>query len=227
MSNPSPADEYSDIVCLFPLPNLVFFPHVVQPLHIFETRYRQMMTDALAGDRLLAMALLRPGWEEDYDKAPPIHPVVCVGRIFQEEKLADGRYNLLLHGLARARILEEVPADRLYRRARVEWLSDVETACAETDQGLRKELSRLLGGWLASQPSYLDPLRKLLEGSHALGGLCDIFSFVLPLDLVIKQQLLAETEVERRVRLLLEHLEPLLAPSPGESRKFPPDFSSN
>src|SRR3954468_6275909 len=75
---------------LFPLPNLVLFPHVIQPLHVFEPRYRQLMQDALDSDRLMALALLKPGWEEDYHQRPPVHPVVCIGRIFKEERLEDG-----------------------------------------------------------------------------------------------------------------------------------------
>src|SRR6266702_3000213 len=109
---------------LFPLPNLVLFPSVIQPLHIFEPRYRQMMADALDDDRLLAMVLLRPGFEEEYDRRPPIHTIACLGRIFNEERLQDGRYNLLLHGLRRVRIEDELPADRLYRQARVLLLED-------------------------------------------------------------------------------------------------------
>src|SRR5437762_11320055 len=111
---------------LFPLPNLVLFPSVIQPLHIFEPRYRQMMADALDDDRLMALVLLRPGWEEDYHKRPPVHAVACLGRIFQEQRLADGRYNLLLQGLARARVVAEVPSPRLYRVARLELLADAE-----------------------------------------------------------------------------------------------------
>src|SRR6516165_6125069 len=84
---------------LFPLPNLVLFPHVVQPLHIFEPRYRQLMDDALEDDNLITMATLQPGWESDYEKSPAVYPVVCIGRILKEESLPDGRYNLLLHGL--------------------------------------------------------------------------------------------------------------------------------
>ena len=103
--NPSSLDDFGGTARLFPLPNLVLFPHVVQPLHIFEARYRQMMADALDDDRLLAMALLRPGWEEEYDKRPAIHPMVCLGRIAEEERLADGRYNLMLQGLSRARVV--------------------------------------------------------------------------------------------------------------------------
>src|SRR4051794_9383388 len=105
----SPLGAFGGTAPLFPLPDLVLFPAVVQPLHIFEPRYRQLMADALAGDRLMALALLKPGWEEDYQKRPPIHPVVCLGRIFKEERLPDGRYNLLLHGLSRARVREEIP----------------------------------------------------------------------------------------------------------------------
>src|ERR1043166_7685398 len=103
----SPLADFGGTARLFPLPDLVLFPHVVQPLHVFEPRYRQLLADALADDRLLALALLRPGWEEDYDKQPPIYDVVCLGRVFQEERLPDGRYNLMLHGLSRARVLQE------------------------------------------------------------------------------------------------------------------------
>src|SRR3954471_21363862 len=95
------------VIRLFPLPNLVLFPGAMQPLHIFEPRYRQMTVDALAGDRLIGMALPRPGWENDYVGKPAIHPVVCVGRILAEQRLADGRFNILLRGLRRARVVEE------------------------------------------------------------------------------------------------------------------------
>src|SRR5438552_1131141 len=121
-------------VRLFPLPNLVLFPHVIQPLHIFEPRYRQLMNDALAGDRLMALALLQPGWEEDYHKQPPVYPTVCLGRIFQEERLPDGRFNLLLHGVSRARIRAECPTSKLYRTARVDLLQDVPIKCGPTDR---------------------------------------------------------------------------------------------
>src|SRR5262249_61215492 len=94
---------------LFPLPTLVLFPHVLQPLHIFEPRYRQMTADALAGDRLIAMALLRPGWEKDYEGRPPIYSVICVGRIVAEKRLPDGRFNILLRGVSRARVRRELP----------------------------------------------------------------------------------------------------------------------
>src|SRR5437762_11771699 len=94
------SDEPVDLsaVALFPLPGVVLFPRAVLPLHIFEDRYRAMMADALAGGRLIAVALLKPGWEKTYYGRPEIEPVVCVGQILSHEKLADGKYNLLLQG---------------------------------------------------------------------------------------------------------------------------------
>jgi Lon protease-like protein len=79
--------HFDGVARLFPLPNLVQFPHVVQPLHIFEARYRQMTADALAGDRFLAMVLLRPGWETDYEGRPPIYSVACLGKIVADHRL--------------------------------------------------------------------------------------------------------------------------------------------
>src|SRR4051812_37931477 len=95
-------------VPLFPLPNVVLFPRAILPLHIFEERYKQMTEDALASRRLVAMALLKPGWEKTYhQKHTPVDPVVCVGYIMQHERLEDGKFNFLLQGQMRARIVRE------------------------------------------------------------------------------------------------------------------------
>src|SRR5438874_11474896 len=93
--------EFSGKVRLFPLPNLVLFPHVMQPLHIFEPRYRQLTEDALDGDRLITLVLPLPGWEKDYADKPALHSIGCVGKIMAEQRLEDGRFNILLRGLAR------------------------------------------------------------------------------------------------------------------------------
>jgi Lon protease-like protein len=226
---PFSLDDFSGQARLFPLPNLVLFPHVAQPLHIFEPRYREMMADALADDRLLAMALLRPGWEEDYHKQPPIHPVVCLGRVMQEERLSDGRYHLLLHGLCRARILEELSTDHLYRTARVDLLRDADVECATADERLRAELSAAVTPFFSTHPPAMEQLGRLLKSGMPLGALCDIFGFALPLDLEVKQQLLEETDVEKRARRLVGGLAgkaPSGPPSEG-GRSFPPKFSSN
>src|SRR3954467_5128536 len=110
-------------VPLFPLPNVVLFPRAVLPLHIFEERYKSMTADALRGNGVIAMALLKPGWEKCYYGAPPIEPVVCAGRILTHEKLPDGKYNFLLQGIARARVVRE-DRSRPYRVARLELLAE-------------------------------------------------------------------------------------------------------
>jgi hypothetical protein len=92
----APLVNFSGTARLFPLPNLVLFPQVIQPLHIFEPRYRQMTVDALDEDRLIALALLQPGWEPDYGGAPPIFSTACLGKIVADQCLTDGRFNLLL-----------------------------------------------------------------------------------------------------------------------------------
>ena len=85
----------------------MLFPNVFLPLHIFEPRYREMVADALASDRMIGMVLLRPGWERDYEGRPPVYPIGCSGVITHVERLADGRYNIVLRGVERFRIVEE------------------------------------------------------------------------------------------------------------------------
>jgi hypothetical protein len=101
-------------VPLFPLPNVVLFPGVFLPLHVFESRYRAMTEDVLAGDRMIGMALLKPGFEAEYEGRPPIYPVGCVGLVTHAERLSDGRFHLMLQGVERFRVREEDDS-RVYR----------------------------------------------------------------------------------------------------------------
>jgi uncharacterized protein len=222
-------DEFGGVVRLFPLPNLVLFPHVAQPLHIFEPRYRQLMADSLADDRLIGTALLRPGWEQEYHNRPPIHDMVCVGRICREESLPDGRFNFLLQGVCRARIVEEVDADKIYRVARVEPSPDEPVASPSAEESLRDRLGKGVMPFFSSHPPAMDQLRGLIASPLALGSLCDIFCFALPLDTDAKQRLLDECDVERRIRLLLGFLAGKTPPTAQEPtrRRFPPEFSPN
>ena len=222
-------DDFGGIVRLFPLPNLVLFPHVAQPLHIFEPRYRQLMTDALDDDRMIAMALLQPGWEETYHERPPIHQIVCLGRIRQEEELEDGRYTFLLQGVVRARILEELDTEKMYRMACVELCRDVPVASPSEEETLRGRLGESVLPFFSSHPPAFEQLRGLIASPVALGSLCDILCFALPLDTETKQTLLDESDTERRVRLLLSSLEGKTPPVPKgpARRRFPPEFSPN
>jgi Lon protease-like protein len=107
------------IVPVFPLPNVVLFPKTLLPLHIFEERYRTMTREALAGDGRIVIALLREGWEKDYRDNPAIHKVACLGKIETYEELEGGRYNIVLVGIRRVRLIREIQ-QAPYRRAEVE-----------------------------------------------------------------------------------------------------------
>ena len=109
---------------LFPLPNVVLFPNVFLPLHIFETRYRVMVADALAGDRIIGMVLLRPGYEKDYERSPSVFTIGCAGVINEVEQLPNGEYNIVLGALTKYRITRE-EASRPYRIAHVMPIADV------------------------------------------------------------------------------------------------------
>ena len=109
---------------IFPLPNAVLFPSVFLPLHIFESRYRAMVTDALAGDRIIGMVLLKAGFESDYEGRPPIFPVGCAGVITHSERLGDGRFNIVLKGLEKFRVMGEDDS-RHYRVARIEGMPEI------------------------------------------------------------------------------------------------------
>ena len=129
---------------IFPLPNAVLFPNVFLPLHIFEPRYREMVADALAGDRVIGMVLLQPGYQADYEGRPPVYPIGCAGLITHSEALPDGRYNIMLRGIEKFRIIGE-QSGRPYRIAHVDALPEMVTdADRATIRGDRTRIETLL-----------------------------------------------------------------------------------
>lgn len=227
MSDSSAHTGNSVQIRLFPLPNLVFFPNLMQPLHIFEPRYRQMTADALAADRLITMVLPRPGWEQDYAGKPALYQVGCVGRILAEQRLDDGRFNILLRGQARVRLLHEIPTDRLYRTACGEILHETPIASPQRERSWRKTLKRKTAGWFAQQDEVARQFRKLLHDDLPLGALCDIIAFALPLEPDFKQALLEELDVETRLQLLQDMLDGKIGAAQSSALTFPPEFSVN
>jgi Lon protease-like protein len=134
---------FPSTIPIFPLPNVVLFPNVFLPLHIFEPRYRQMVTDAIAGDRMIGMVLLKPGFGPEDEGRTPIFRTGCSGLITHVERLEDGRYNLVLRGIDKFTVHgEEDPGiDRLYRRAVITTID--ETLAAADREVLRMERRRL------------------------------------------------------------------------------------
>lgn len=223
-------DDFDGTTRLFPLPNLVIFPQVVQPLHIFESRYVEMVEDAIADDNLIAMGLLTPGWEGQYEGRPPVEPVVCLGRILGHSPAKDERYNILLGGIARARIVKELPARRSYREVELEVLQDVEPLA--DDPAIKTMHADLVAAFRSFIPEDM-PVQKhldeVLDLQSKLGTLTDLISYSLPLDLAFRQAMLAETDVIQRTRQLLDQLRLGVAgiESDRDMRPFPPEFSEN
>jgi Lon protease-like protein len=189
---------------LFPLPNVVLFPRAVLPLHIFEERYKAMTADAMEGDRQIAMALLRCGWEKDYYAHPAIEPVVCVGTIVSCEKLPDGKYNFLLQGHTRARIVRE-STGRPYRVAELVPLE--QSPALEIDLSEhRAQMSALFNEGALSRTTLARQFRHMLEGPFPTADIADLIAFNLIDDVCTKQELLAQTDVRARVERAVQEL---------------------
>jgi Lon protease-like protein len=132
---------------LFPLPNVVLFPTSLLPLHIFEPRYRTMVQDALESERLIGMVMLRPGWEPHYEGVPSVYPVGCAGFITHAERLPDGRFNIMLRGMEKFRVLGERPVREgveCYRIAQIEPIKEAKTVAAGALQQSRDKLEKLI-----------------------------------------------------------------------------------
>jgi ATP-dependent Lon protease len=219
-------------VRLFPLPNLVMFPHVVQPLHVFEPRYCDLLEDALADNRQLAIVLLAPGWERDYEGRPAVAPVACLGKVVAHERLPTGRHNILLRGLKRIAIRRELPADRPFRLAEVDWLDDFYPPTgAQRRTSMQRKLVELARRLLPDSTALHEQLDELLASQASLGMLTDVFAFTLGFSSSVKQRLLSEWNVDRRANLLSEKLTALAqrldAAHDSGVIDFPPRFSLN
>ncbi|HLY73477.1 MAG TPA: LON peptidase substrate-binding domain-containing protein [Planctomycetota bacterium] len=215
------------IVPMFPLPNVVLFPKMFLPLHIFEPRYRALTKSALEGERFIAMALFQSDWKKDYAGCPAVRPVLGLGRIIEDTRLADGRYNLVLYGVARLRLLKEVSTDP-YRSVQVEPLREKPAGGAGYDRKRRLLLA-----------FYVQVLKQVSQGALAsppqdvpLGLLCDLLASLIAFDPGVKQALLEELDVAARCDLLLDLLQRMNAPGLGgtdddRKRPWPPGPSLN
>jgi uncharacterized protein len=191
---------------VFPLPSAVLFPHAALPLHIFEPRYRALVRDALAGDKVMALAQLEPGWESQYGERPPMQPMMCAGLIIWHEELEDGRYNILLQGVSRARLLGELTSEELYRQVRVQLLPDAAYQGPEEER-LRQAVFELAGRVPASFAENLLPVVARAQG----GALADVVAAAVVPEPERRQQLLCELDVRKRLEAVLDDVGELIA----------------
>ena len=186
------------ILPIFPLPDVTFFPHTFLPLHVFEARYRAMVTDALARDRRLAVVRLRPGFEAGYDGKPEVFPVAGAGEIVNCERLASGRFNILVKGRWRVRIDGEVPSDTLYRIARARCLEDAPPSgdVAEVVGRIRRSCRRLL----VALDRPVDVLAGALAPEEEAAAIADRVAAAFLPDPALRQSLLETLDVGERLR---------------------------
>lgn len=194
-----------DIIAIFPLPNLVFFPKTNLPLHIFEPRYCEMVKETIQNKQLIGMFLLQPGWQDDYYGNPPVHGVGCAGEMIHFEELSDGEYNIVLRGLYRARAIgtvQEFP----YRKARVEVLPEI----LNHDSKSKRAVKELLIDFkkLTRENEEIESLD--VSNSSDLLEVVNSIASTLSLELDFKLELLQENDVLLRARtvhdLIKKHL---------------------
>jgi Lon protease-like protein len=200
---------------IFPLPDLTFFPRTLLPLHIFEARYRAMVTDCLGRDRRLAVVGLEPGHEARYEGRPPVKDIAGAGRIVRCERLPNGRFNILLQGECRIRIERELPGDTLYRMVQASPLADVgadRPGVSELARAVSERCLQILEAVGRGQAE----MRESLDAARSPGELCDQVASALVPGPAVRQALLEELDVERRLERLSAALDDLLRQLTGE-----------
>lgn len=209
MALPTLEDRDLAELSIFPLPSVTLFPGALLPLHVFEPRYRELVREALAGRRIFAVARLRPGFENDYEGRPPVYDVCGVGAIETHAERKDGRFDLGLRGLARVRIVEELPPVRAFRRVRAERL--VEAPC---DPALvaawQRKLSTLWRSLAPHLPEAVRDLAALTRETETPSAYTDRLAAALVADPDASQQLLAETDPSERLKLLAARVQELV-----------------
>ena len=200
-------ESFSGTIPLFPLPNLVFFPNSLLPLHVFEPRYRQMVEDTIDSERIIGMVLLKPGWEKSYYDKPAIFSVGCMGRIVSIEVEKDGRSNIVLYGLKRIKI-DEIFHDAPYRLARVNLMEDIHETNEEAHQ---KRIFELISRWNSILGKEYKSHRIVVDFNLSLGTLTDSITPQVVSNVFRMQEFLEEARVVKRADMILEQLETKLA----------------
>jgi uncharacterized protein len=185
-------------VPLFPLPNVILYPGAMLPLHVFEPRYVQLVDDLLQDDSdLLALALLKPGWDAKYFGQPDVFPIAGVGRLVSCQRLPNHRYNILVEGIGRAE-LSELPLQHTYRQAHYRLLDEVEIEDPAQSELLRLQLVKGLAK-ISEQTVLPDPARSV-------SYLCDVLLIAAGADITEKQRIFAILDVAERAQAVVKLL---------------------
>jgi Lon protease-like protein len=221
-------------VPLFPLDGVVVLPQHVVPLHIFEPRYRQMLEHVLDGAGQIAMAVLaEPDRSGPPGSLPRIRPAVCLGQVVRHERLPDGRFNILLQGICRARILEEQPpaADRMYRTATLEPVG-LDSPTPSQLTVVRSQIERLLGGrGLGSMAAATPALEWVADEDLSDQLVLELMTLTMIAEPKLRYKLLAEPDAATRASMVLaelRHLDRMITAARGQHpERWPKGMSWN
>ncbi|MGB5194749.1 MAG: LON peptidase substrate-binding domain-containing protein [Polyangiales bacterium] len=206
-STPLSADELATLP-VFPLPRVVFFPGTALPLHLFEPRYTRMMEECLeSGCTAMAVALLAPGWEDNYEGNPEIHEIAGAGRIVAHQERMDGTYDIILHGLNRVRLHELPNEGRPYRCARAEPVRDFGSASSSDVMAMMACATRVATKVRERQPDFALQVSAELSPARA----ADVIADQLVVSPDERQRILETIDIGRRVSLVTEAVASLLA----------------
>lgn len=179
---------------IFPLPGAILFPGLALPLHIFEPRYRAMASDALARDRRIAMIQPQRGGED-----APLFDIGCVGRIGEVEALEDGRYNLVLEGETRFRLVRELDVTTPFRQVEGEPIADDDEAVlAHVERAAFEQEARAFADAQGYRVDW-DAVTRL-DDQTLINGV----SQIAPFDFAAKQALLEAPDLSARCELLIQ-----------------------
>jgi Lon protease-like protein len=196
-------DNFSGTAPIFPLSNVVLFPNVLLPLHIFEQRYRKMVRDALYGEKIITMSLLKPGWENKYYETPNIFKVACMARIVSTEYFDDGRSNIVLYGLKRVELLE-IEKDCPYRVANIKIKEDMQDG---NEEFYRKHLEDLLDKWNGIMGEEQKDYRIEVNSMLPLDKLTDTLATLIISNVFDRQSLLEESYAVKRAEKIIDYIQ--------------------
>ncbi|HEX6274865.1 MAG TPA: LON peptidase substrate-binding domain-containing protein [Polyangiaceae bacterium] len=204
MSTLEPADYRA--LPIFPLPNAALFPGAALPLHVFEKRYRELVRDAIAGNKALAIARLKPGFEDAYEGRPAVFEVCGAGVIEGYRELDDGRYDILVRGVSRVRIVNEHPPLQKYRLVNAAVLQDV-PAAPELAAAFHERLRALWSSLGPHLPEEIRDFGTFARDAEGAGMLSDRLASSLFGDPDVTQRLLEELDPTERLRIVSDQLD--------------------